>query len=109
MKMDPTLHNDTKPDILLTLNSDVLFSHSELASDLVHGDKIRFNCTLHDRERGSLKDVLHFHVDKMEKVGHDSKYAMFVSEIEEEWIKIHVEDKGNMRSEPDPSAKIEPI
>lgn len=28
MKMDPSLHNDTKPDILLTLNTDVLFGHS---------------------------------------------------------------------------------
>lgn len=45
----------------------------------------------------------------MERIGHENKYAMFVSEIEEEWIRIHVEDRGNMRSEPDPSAKIEPI
>lgn len=45
----------------------------------------------------------------MEKIGHNSQLAMFVSEIEEEWIQIHVEDKGNMRTEPDLNKKIEPI
>lgn len=47
MKMDPTLHNDTKPDILITINSDVLFTQSEVVRNLVHGDKLRFNCSLH--------------------------------------------------------------
>lgn len=90
MKMDPTPHDDGRPDILLTINSDVLFYHGELVKNLVHGDQLKFNCSLHDRERGSLKDVMHFHISELELAGHDSKYAMYTKPIEEEWIKIHV-------------------
>lgn len=43
------------------------------------------------------------------KIGHDSNFALFTTEIEEEWMKIHLEDKGKLRSESDPSEKIEPI
>lgn len=97
MKMEPTINAD-KPDTLLTLNSDVLYYHTDLVSKLKHGDKLKFNCSLHERERGSLKDVMHFHVSGLEVVGHDANYALFNSEIEEEWIRIHVEDRGGLRS-----------
>lgn len=107
--MEPSLHNGTRPDVLVTLDSDVLYRNSELVAELQHGDKIRFNCSLHDRERGGLKDVLHFHVSHFAKIGHDSNFALFTTEIEEEWMKIHLEDKGKLRSESDPSEKIEPI
>ena len=93
MKMEPPV-SDENPDTLLTLNSDVLYYYSDLVSTLKHGDKLKFNCSLHERERGSLKDVLHFHVSGLEVVGHDAKYALFNSAIEEEWIRIHVEDRG---------------
>ena len=33
---------------------------------------------------------MHFHVTEVEKIGHDQKYAMYTTEIEHEWIKIHV-------------------
>ena len=98
MKMTPSLYNDSRPETLITLNTDTLASNAELVQRLVHGDQIRFNSSLHDRERGSLKDVMHFHVFDLEVVGHDRSYAMYTTEIEEEWIKIHVEDKGKLRS-----------
>ena len=79
MKMEPTLHNDSRPDTLITLNSDVLYYHLDLVKTLKHGDKIRFNCTLHERERGTLKDVMHFHVDELKVVGHDTNYAMYIT------------------------------
>lgn len=49
LKMDPTMHNDTKPDVLMTLNTDIVFYNSDILKNLIHGDRIRFNCTLHDR------------------------------------------------------------
>jgi hypothetical protein len=47
MKMEPSLHNDSRPDTLLTLNSDVVFYNSDILSSLTHGDKLKFNCSLH--------------------------------------------------------------
>lgn len=98
MKMEPSLHNDSRPDTLITLNSDTLFYANDVVSTLKHGDRLRFNCSLHERERGSLKDVMHFHVSEVERIGHDPSYAMYTTPIEEEWIQIHVEDKGKLRS-----------
>lgn len=97
MKMEPSLHAE-KPDILLTLDTDVVYFNKELIRSLVHGDKIKFNCTLHDRERGNLKDVLHFHIDDIEVTGHDKNYALYNTPIEEEWIQIHVQDRGRLTS-----------
>jgi len=81
MNMEPSLHSD-KPDILLTLDTDVVFFNKEVIRNLIHGDKIRFNCSLHERERGSLKDVMHFHIEDLEMVGHDKNYAMYTTPIE---------------------------
>lgn len=44
-----------------------------------HGDKLRFNSTLHERERGTLKDVMHFHVFDLEIIGHNNSYAMYTT------------------------------
>jgi hypothetical protein len=63
MKMNPPLLEESKPDILLTLNSDAVFFNSDVLKAVMHGDLIKFNCSLHERERGSLKDVMHFHVE----------------------------------------------
>ncbi len=82
MKMDPSLHNDTRPDILITLNTDVLSENSQLVQRIVHGDKLQFNCSLSERERGNLKDVMHFHVSDLKIVGHDSQYQMYTTQIE---------------------------
>jgi len=79
VKMNPDTTHDNKPDVLLTLNSDAVFYNSEILRNLQHGDLMRFNCTLHERERGSLKDVMHFHVEKLEIIGHDSTYAMYTT------------------------------
>jgi hypothetical protein len=80
--MDPPVSKNGNPDILITLDSDALFYNSEIVGNLIHGDQVRFNCTLHERERGSLKDVMHFHIDQLSIVGHDPQYALFTTEIE---------------------------
>jgi hypothetical protein len=33
---------------------------------------------------------MHFHVEELEVIGHDAQHAMYTTEIEEEWIKLHV-------------------
>lgn len=48
---------------------------------------------------------MHFHVEALEVVGHDSQYAMYTTEIEEEWIRLHVENKGGLTSEPEEKEK----
>jgi hypothetical protein len=103
MKMQPALYNDTRPDILLTLSNEALYYNEEAIRALKHGDHIRFNSTLHQRYNGNLKDVMHFHLDTLEVIGHDDSIPMFTSDAEEEWIQIHVEDKSRLTSEPDPS------
>lgn len=47
--MQPSQHKnkDNKPDTLITLNTDVLYYNNEIVRSLKHGDKLKFNCTLH--------------------------------------------------------------
>ncbi len=47
----------------------------------MHGDKLKFNCTLHERERGSFKDVMHFHVTDIMMTGHNTNYALYTTPI----------------------------
>jgi hypothetical protein len=98
MKMEPRVRQDSQPDVLLTLDSGAVYDNSAVLATLQHGDLLRFNCSLHERYRGTLHDVMHFHVEEVEVVGHDQQYAMYTSEIEEEWIRIHVENKGGLTS-----------
>jgi hypothetical protein len=62
MKMDPKLNQDSSPDVLLTLTSEAVYSNKDVLKELVHGSKVKFNCTLHERYRGNIKDVMHFHI-----------------------------------------------
>lgn len=41
---------------------------------------------------------MHFHGMQIEVVGHDSQYSMYTTEIEEDWIRLHVENVGGLRS-----------
>lgn len=99
MKMEPGVAESGQPDVLLTLSSEAVYYGSEAMKGLQHGDLLRFNCTLHEKYSGGLKDVMHFHVEGLEVVGHDAQYALYTSEIEEEWIRLHVENKGMLTSE----------
>jgi len=63
--MTPSLSKDSKPDILITIDSDAVYYNSNVLSNLTHGDLIRFNCSLHEHQQISAKDVLHFHVEAL--------------------------------------------
>lgn len=102
MKMEPRVRQDNQPDVLLTLDSESLYRNTLAVEAMQHGDLVRFNCSLHERYRGNLRDVMHFHVEEVEVIGHDQQYAMYTTEIEEEWIRLHVEDRGGLTSEPEP-------
>ena len=101
LKMDPRAKIDDQPDVLLTLDSEAVFQNSELLQALSHGNLVRFNCSMHERYSGNLRDVMHFHGLEIEVIGHDDRYAMYTSEIEEDWIRLHVENVGGLRSEAD--------
>ena len=46
---------------------------------------------------------MHFHVDTLAIEGHHEEYALYLPEIEEEWIRLHLEDQNQLRSEPHPN------
>lgn len=97
--MQPGVAEDGQPDVLLTLSSEAVYYSSDVIGALQHGDLLRFNCSLHEKHGGSAKDVMHFHAEGLEVVGHDAQFALFTSEIEEEWIRLHVENRGLLTSE----------
>jgi hypothetical protein len=98
LKMEPRAKEDSQPDVLLTLDSEAVYQSSEILQALKHGDLVRFNCSLHERYTGNLRDVMHFHGMQIEVVGRDSQYSMYTTEIEEDWIRLHVENVGGLRS-----------
>lgn len=105
MKMEPAVYNDSRPDILLTLTTEALYQNKEIIQSLNHGDHIKFNSTLHQRSYGNIKDVMHFHLDKMQVIGHNDSIPMYTSNEEEAWIQVHVEDRPALSSEAENPAK----
>ena len=78
---------------MITLSTEALYYNEEVVKTLKHGDRVSFNCTLHDKEKGNFKDVMHFHVESLEVTGHDEKYSLYTTEVEEEWIEVNVENR----------------
>ena len=42
-----------------------------------------------------MKDLMHFRAENIKIIGHDSKYSLYTTPIEEEWIEINVEDRDS--------------
>ena len=74
MKMNPSMYIGNTPDILITIDSDSAYYNFGLLSNLSPGDLLRFNCSLHESERNSSKDLRHFHVESLDIIGHANNY-----------------------------------
>lgn len=80
--MEPPVTQDSQPYVLLTFSTESVYYNQDVLRSLQHGDEIKFNCTLHQRPTWNLKDLMHFHVDNMEAIGHSDAYAMFTTDVE---------------------------